>query len=227
MITKLIPLVALLVLVPTAVFALDASTDKTDYIWNETIQITGNVEPTNSTDIVDVWILHKNTWYAHQQVTQINGTFTTLITLLPEWAGDGTYTARVDYNGVQFKTPFNILTMDPEPGAAPVVEPEPEQVVPPIDSMVTEPEVQEPIVNATITEQPFVNATVTTSSNTTSEPVTNQTAVEPTIEPPVQVPQEIPSWIKGVFVYWANGQISDDELIDAIRFLVNNGVIDL
>lgn len=211
--TKLIPLVALLVLVPGAAFALDASTDKTDYLWNQSIQITGNVNPVNTTNIVDVWILHKNTWYAHQQVSEINGTFATLITLLPEWAGDGTYTVRVDYNGEQFKTPFNILTLDPEPNAAPVQEPASEPT-PPIDAMVTEPvvepQVQEPIQ---ITPEPIV-----VQNTTTTAPVTNQTAI-PT------VPDTIPSWIKGVFVYWANGQISDSELIEAIRFLVNTGVI--
>ena len=38
---------------------------------------------------------------------------------------------------------------------------------------------------------------------------------------------EIPQWVKGVFVYWAEGNISDQELINAISFLVRSGAINV
>ena len=36
---------------------------------------------------------------------------------------------------------------------------------------------------------------------------------------------DIPSWVKGIFSFWVDGQISDDELKDAIKFLINSGII--
>ncbi|WP_165776415.1 hypothetical protein [Candidatus Nitrosotalea bavarica] len=37
----------------------------------------------------------------------------------------------------------------------------------------------------------------------------------------------IPVWVKGIFNYHGQGQISDNELINAISFLVQQGVIKL
>ncbi|MCH7560607.1 MAG: hypothetical protein IIC67_04425 [Thaumarchaeota archaeon] len=41
----------------------------------------------------------------------------------------------------------------------------------------------------------------------------------------VGLPKPIPEWVRGVFVFWANGEISDAELTSAISFLVDTGVI--
>lgn len=41
------------------------------------------------------------------------------------------------------------------------------------------------------------------------------------------VESEIPSWVKDVFVMWADGYISDSELINSIEYLVQIGVIEL
>lgn len=35
----------------------------------------------------------------------------------------------------------------------------------------------------------------------------------------------IPKWIKGVASFWANDQISDEEFIDALTFLINQNII--
>ncbi len=37
----------------------------------------------------------------------------------------------------------------------------------------------------------------------------------------------IPVWIKGVFSYYVNDEITDAELIDALEFLANNGILDI
>lgn len=52
----------------------------------------------------------------------------------------------------------------------------------------------------------------------------NSTSTAPTSTEVVPI-NDIPSWVKGVFSFWVNGQISDDELISAIKFLVNSGII--
>ncbi len=49
--------------------------------------------------------------------------------------------------------------------------------------------------------------------------VTTSSIIETVVE------NEIPSWVRGVFVFWANEQIDDSELIEAIKFLVNSGII--
>ena len=41
----------------------------------------------------------------------------------------------------------------------------------------------------------------------------------------VGLSEPIPEWVRGVFVFWANGNISDAELKSAIAFLVDTGII--
>ncbi|MGI0088357.1 MAG: 6-bladed beta-propeller [Nitrosotalea sp.] len=96
----------------------------------------------------------------------------------------------------------------------------------------------------------FPNNTVTSSSTTpsttrSSTPVNpaiplsmNQTtamaSTHPTIDQPqsTSVPilskiQKIPSWAKNIFSYYEQGQISEDELIGAINFLVQQNIVQL
>lgn len=207
--TRLIPLLVLLCLIPIPALALDAHTDKTDYLRGEQVTVTGNIVPTNGTELISIWILQKNTWYDRANL-EVNGSeFTHTFTITKDWLNDGTYVARVDYNGEEFKIPFTIST--------------PAVVTPPVQAPIEE----EPVTTPPPTEQqpieePIITETVPAPTNqTTTETITNQTI--PQIDQMVTKP--IPSWIKGVFVYWANGQISDNELIEAIKFLVNTGVL--
>lgn len=41
----------------------------------------------------------------------------------------------------------------------------------------------------------------------------------------VDASTEIPAWVKGVADFWLNGKISDQEFLDAIRFLVEKGIL--
>ena len=38
---------------------------------------------------------------------------------------------------------------------------------------------------------------------------------------------KIPAWVQGVFGFYADGNIGDDELIQGLQFLISNGVIDV
>lgn len=40
-------------------------------------------------------------------------------------------------------------------------------------------------------------------------------------------PSKIPGWVKNVFVWYGQGKISEDELLGAIKFLADNGIIQL
>ena len=39
--------------------------------------------------------------------------------------------------------------------------------------------------------------------------------------------QKVPSWVRNIFIWYANEQISEDELLNAIKFLVNQEIINL
>ena len=39
--------------------------------------------------------------------------------------------------------------------------------------------------------------------------------------------QKIPDWVKNIFTWYSQDQISEDEVLNAIKFLVNQGIIDL
>ena len=47
------------------------------------------------------------------------------------------------------------------------------------------------------------------------------------IEEPESEESKIPAWIQNVFRFYGDGLISDGELINAIQFLVNEGIIKL
>ena len=38
---------------------------------------------------------------------------------------------------------------------------------------------------------------------------------------------QIPSWIKNVAGWWANGEISENEFLDGITYLINNNIISM
>ena len=39
--------------------------------------------------------------------------------------------------------------------------------------------------------------------------------------------RKIPEWVKNIFTWYSQDQISEDEVLNAIKFLVNQGIIDL
>lgn len=42
---------------------------------------------------------------------------------------------------------------------------------------------------------------------------------------PVNSQKKIPSWVKNIFVWYGEGKVSDDEVINAITYLIDKGVI--
>ncbi len=44
---------------------------------------------------------------------------------------------------------------------------------------------------------------------------------------PEPVKQKIPEWVKNIFTWYSQDQISEDEVLNAIKFLVNQGIINL
>lgn len=63
-----------------------------------------------------------------------------------------------------------------------------------------------------------LNDTISVIESSSSSPIPNN-STSPT--------KEIPTWIKGVFGWWSEGKMTDKELIEAIEFLVGQGIIQL
>jgi hypothetical protein len=74
-----------------------------------------------------------------------------------------------------------------------------------------------------------VNATYHDVSigNTSFELADNKNYSLPTKTSILNEKSEIPSWIKNVFVWYGDDMVSEKELLSAIKFLVNDGIINL
>ena len=62
------------------------------------------------------------------------------------------------------------------------------------------------------------NVTISTSS--IPEPVAEPAVTQESI-------QKVPDWVRNIFIWYAEERISEDELLNAIKFLVNQGIINL
>ena len=47
------------------------------------------------------------------------------------------------------------------------------------------------------------------------------------VETPQTKIQKVPDWVRNIFIWYGEEQISEDELLNAIKFLVNQGIINL
>ncbi|TSA18255.1 MAG: hypothetical protein D4R72_02615 [Nitrosopumilales archaeon] len=47
----------------------------------------------------------------------------------------------------------------------------------------------------------------------------------PTIPPTIS--SKLPSWVRHIFIYYGQGDVSEDELLGAIKFLINQGIMKL
>ena len=60
---------------------------------------------------------------------------------------------------------------------------------------------------------------------------TSEVIPEPEVIPETEVIEEsvenVPPWVRNVFIWYAEDRISEPELLEAIKFLVNQGIIDL
>jgi len=54
----------------------------------------------------------------------------------------------------------------------------------------------------------------------------NQTIYEATgVLPLIEKPSKIPEWVKNIFIWYGQNQISEDELLGALEFLINERII--
>ena len=65
-----------------------------------------------------------------------------------------------------------------------------------------------------------VVSAATSEQQTQSEPIPGPTVTQESI-------QKVPDWVRNIFIWYAEERISEDELLNAIKFLVNQGIINL
>ncbi len=71
-----------------------------------------------------------------------------------------------------------------------------------------------------LTNQPSSTASPTMSTIPSTQP----TPPTPIPTPPPS-PEKIPNWVKAIFGYYAQGNLSDDDLVKALQFLIQQGII--
>ena len=70
--------------------------------------------------------------------------------------------------------------------------------------------------------------TVTESQNYNSQESGNDVESNQMTESGTQISEnKIPGWVKNIFIWYSQDQISEDEVLNAIKFLVNQGIINL
>lgn len=68
----------------------------------------------------------------------------------------------------------------------------------------------------------------TTFQFTGSSGGTGQTVSPPPVtQQPPATTSKLPSWVRHIFIYYGQGDVSEDELLNAIKFLVNQGIMKL
>ncbi len=59
-----------------------------------------------------------------------------------------------------------------------------------------------------------------------ASPIPTPTTSSP-VPSTITISSKIPSWVKSIFDFYGQGKLSDDELISAIKFLIQQGIIKL
>ena len=67
----------------------------------------------------------------------------------------------------------------------------------------------------------------TMKSFTILKPDTTPELESEQVETPQTKIQKVPDWVRNIFIWYGEEQISEDELLNAIKFLVNQGIINL
>ena len=62
-----------------------------------------------------------------------------------------------------------------------------------------------------------------------STPIVTESTSEPqsTVEPEKISESKLPEWVRNIFIWYAEDRISEDELLGAIQFLVQQGIIEV
>jgi len=198
------------------------SVDKSTYHSGDTITVTGKIIPDEEIQVIVLQILNppkSDIVMADQFFPNNDGTFSkTYKSDGPKWNLDGFYTLRVFY-GEWSETTFEFQqTLDNQP-----------KVVPPNKSynpQISEPKVPSWIKNnakwwaeGMIKESDFVGGI----QHMIKEKIINIPDLPEQASSTAK--EKVPDWIKNNAGWWGDGLISEDEFVNGIKYLVENGII--
>lgn len=179
---------------------LTVKTDLPSYNQGDTIIITGHVNQSDSSTAINLRVTSpsKNLVFIGQILPSSDGSFAkTLPATGSSWTDAGTYTITAQYGLYTYATvQFHYSGGNGQ-------------------AIVT-PEAGNPYLGC-----PDCNDT----SHIQQIPPTTTPVPTPALEPTTPTASKIPHWVKTVFNLYGQGQISDDDLISALKFLIQTGVI--
>ena len=220
---------------------ISVSTDKIQYDFGDIVTIFGVVNESVSDKSLLVQIIHDDSIIDIQQIPiDKNGNYSSTIILDgPSWKFEGKYVLRVS------TTQDNISETAFFIGA--IVDDSPSEIITDesnsyeceaescIDDCNQDPNctVSEFLINPEVTfPLPFVDPAKDPQSYVdryNNEPKYKEwfdsNYPDYTIYQAVGLSEPIPEWVRGIFVFWADGKISDDDLKNAIKFLVTSDII--
>jgi len=218
---------------PITTFAISLSTDKSDYNYGDTLTVTGQVNFVEGQFIVLQIInpTQSDIVIADQFLPTSQGSFSKTYPLEgPKLNLDGTYTLKIFY-GEWFESTFQFKTEVTSDSSS---EPSSSSSNPTISSGATEPEPQSKEESEKKSVLDFVDP------NKDPQYYIERYYNEPnykewfdrnypdyTIEEAVGLESKtkLPEWVKNIFSWYAENQISEDELIGALQFLIKEGII--
>jgi len=179
--------------------SLSVKTDLNAYHQEDTIVITGHVNNMQSGTVITLRVFNQlsNLISLSSLSPSSDGSFTTnFLATGPLWKNAGTYTIVAQYGKyAQENTTFNYYGQTS--------------------------------TSSTTTSSHSSSSLPSTStpSAPTSTPTASTPTVPTTISPSTTTPSKIPNWVKGIFSFYAEGKLSDDDLIKALQFLIQQGII--
>ena len=193
-------------------------TDKTFYSEDETIVISGNVTNIIGSKPIVIQIIHEAT-YVHLSQVEVaqDGSFTqTVIAEGALWGNFGKYTVRASYQDRIAETGFN-YNLGTLCGVGTLYNTTTNSCV-----LITNEQPSSDESNSLCGARTHYNATTNscvfnTGNIPETELQTNSISTESI--------NEIPSWVKAIFAWYGEGKINDSELVQAIKFLVDNKII--
>ncbi len=103
-------------------------------------------------------------------------------------------------------------------------QPTTQTITPPVTTNIPKP-VPIPKSTPIPTPIPVPQPTPTTTSSTTSPTTTIIPSPTTVTTVPSTTPTKIPHWVKSLFGLYGQGEVSDDDLISALKFLIQSGII--
>ena len=187
--------------------------DQTTYNYGDTVTITGHVTNPQDSTVLTLRAFNpsQNLIKIEQILLAPDGTFAILFHVTGSiWSSAGKYTIEARSGLIPPVTTTFYYT-----GVTGITMPQPTNQQPTFTSTAS--------TAPTIPTRPGTSPTIPTPPTPIPTPPpspVNSTSI-------TTIPEKIPNWVKAVFGYYAQGNLSDDDLVKALQFLIKQGIINV